>query len=417
MSKKPFFVIILIIVLISVSGVAPEVQRVKADGTIYIRADGSIDPPTPCIQRDGEVYTFICDIGSIVIQRDNITVDGAGYTLRGSGLAGTGISLHNGRNVTIKNVEIKGFDFAIYFLDSSNNSIMSNNITGNHYGIYFLDSSNNVLRKNTMFNNTWNFFVFGPRLADFLNDVDATNTVDDKPICYWTNDADRSVPLNAGYVALVKCTRITVKNLDLSNNKESILLAYTTNSTIIKNNIEDNIVGIMLRYSSDNIISGNNITNNNFGIFLRDSSNNSMILNDITYNKVGFDLYHSTDNAISGNNITNNNSGVRLDSSSSNRIYNNDFIKNTVQVETSKSVNHWDYGYPDGGNYWSDYQERYPNASELNNSDIWDTPYVIDENNQDNYPIIPEFPSFLILQLFMLATLLASLVFRSQSNR
>jgi len=247
--------------------------------------------------------------------------------------------------------------------------------------------------------------------------VDATNTVDGKPICYWTNDADRSVPVNAGYVALVKCTQITVKDLDLSNNKESILLAYTTNSTITENNIEDNIVGIMLRYSSDNIICGNNITDNNFGIFLRDSSNNSIISNNITDNQLGFSLYHSTDNAISDNNIINNTSGIRLVSSSSNRIYNNNFIKNTVQVETSNSVNHWDRGYPDGGNYWSDYQERYPNASELNNSDIWNTPYVIDENNQDNYPIIPEFPSFLILQLFMLATLLASLVFRSQSNR
>jgi len=38
--------------------------------------------------------------------------------------------------------------------------------------------------------------------------------------------------------------------------------------------------------------------------------------------------------------------------------------------------------------HWSDYEERYPNATELDDSSIWDTPYVIDENNQDNYPLM-----------------------------
>jgi hypothetical protein len=49
------------------------------------------------------------------------------------------------------------------------------------------------------------------------------------------------------------------------------------------------------------------------------------------------------------------------------------------------------------GNYWSDYVTRYPNATETDDSGIWDTPYVISENNQDEYPlmspvVIPEFP-------------------------
>jgi hypothetical protein len=49
------------------------------------------------------------------------------------------------------------------------------------------------------------------------------------------------------------------------------------------------------------------------------------------------------------------------------------------------------------GNYWSDYVTRYPNATEIDGSGIWDTTYVISENNQDSYPLmspvaIPEFP-------------------------
>jgi hypothetical protein len=51
-------------------------------------------------------------------------------------------------------------------------------------------------------------------------------------------------------------------------------------------------------------------------------------------------------------------------------------------------ANTWDDGYPAGGNYWSDYVTRYPSASEIDASGLWDTPYVINENNQDNYPLM-----------------------------
>ncbi|MDH5266949.1 MAG: hypothetical protein OEW62_04640 [Candidatus Bathyarchaeota archaeon] len=56
----------------------------------------------------------------------------------------------------------------------------------------------------------------------------------------------------------------------------------------------------------------------------------------------------------------------------------------------------WDDGYPFGGNYWCDYEEKYPLAEELDGSSIWDAPYVIDENNVDNYPIVPEFTPLII---------------------
>ena len=37
----------------------------------------------------------------------------------------------------------------------------------------------------------------------------------------------------------------------------------------------------------------------------------------------------------------------------------------------------WDDGYPSGGNYWSDYASRYPNATEIGSSGIGDTEYLI----------------------------------------
>jgi hypothetical protein len=53
----------------------------------------------------------------------------------------------------------------------------------------------------------------------------------------------------------------------------------------------------------------------------------------------------------------------------------------------SDSVNVWNYG--DEGNYWSNY-----NGQDLNVDGIGDQPYVIDENNQDNYPLMGMFSEF-----------------------
>ena len=70
--------------------------------------------------------------------------------------------------------------------------------------------------------------------------------------------------------------------------------------------------------------------------------------------------------------------------------------------------NFWDNGCE--GNFWSNY-----NGTDLNRDGIGDTPYIIEANNTDRYPlmsIIPEFPSLLISALFMTATLLAVIVYK-----
>jgi hypothetical protein len=62
------------------------------------------------------------------------------------------------------------------------------------------------------------------------------------------------------------------------------------------------------------------------------------------------------------------------------------------------SFNVWDYGYPSGGNYWSDYNgtDSYSGTfqNETGSDSIGDTPYVNDADNRDNYPLMtPHTPS------------------------
>jgi len=372
--------VVVMLFLISVL-TAFNVQTVEASSqTIYIKADGSIDPPTaPISSVDNVTYTFTGSIinNSIVVERDNIVVDGAGYTLQGNG-TGIGIDLSGRSNVTIKDTEIKSFDDGIYLLGSSNNTVSGNNITNNTSGIrlsyssnniasgnditnnwrgIWLDessnntingnnitesisdgidlwdssgntvsentitgggvgidlwrssnntvsgnnitennysgielgySSNNTLRNNDASKNEYNFGVRGSLLSEYIHDIDDSNTVDGKPVYYWVDRRDMAVPLDAGYVALINCTSMTVQNLDLTNNGQGVLLAFTTNSTITNNNITNNSWGIYLPISSNNTVSGNNITNSYYGIELRFSSNNKIYHNDFikNYNQV-----------------------------------------------------------------------------------------------------------------------------------
>jgi len=305
----------------------------QSSGTIYIRADGSVEG-TDKIERVGNVYTFVDNISdSIVVERDNIVVDGAGYFIEGlhSGLGsppdGYGILVEGRRNVTINNVAIQHFFYGICLNSSSKNRITRSNITNNSKGIYIENSSDNIIHENQITNNTdIGIYVFESLDTNIKNNLIGDNANDG--IClFLSSDND------FGYC-----------------------------------DIRDNGVGIRIINSSIRPLVDSNITNNSIGIHLEASSV-----------------------VIQSNNIANNGIGIQL-AGSDNRIDRNNFINNTKQVYDvawdnpgmSLSVNTWYWG--DAGNYWSDYTEKYPNATEIDNSGIWDTPYVIDENNQDNFP-------------------------------
>jgi parallel beta-helix repeat protein len=502
MKRKMVSAVTLTLLLISMLTLAFNIQPVKAEGTIYIRADGSVDPPTaPISSIDNVTYTFTGDIyDSIVVERSSIIIDGAGHTLSGN-RSGTGVSLCGTNNVTVRKTNVIDFYYGIYIdsafyvvlsdnnisgnwygiwlwastnnticgskithntlgilavyssdnniygnivadnnddgivlnhspkntlsendisnsadegirlvnsscnilsqnnivdcdycglwlENSANNSVVGNNVANNLYGIHLeFSSSNNDFDSNIMVNNTYSFGVSGASLSDYIQEIDASNTVNGEPICYWVNKQDAAIPLNSGYVALVNCTNIAVENLTLENNVGGILLAFTANSTITRNIVLDNWEGIKLHNSSNNEVAVNNLTNNFHGIRLSESSNNAISRNYIVSNNRGAFLDWSSEyNSIFGNYIVNNTYGIDIWTSSNNFIYDNNFVDNTYQARTdnvSYSVNIWDNGYSSGGNYWNDYT-----GIDSNSDGIGDTPYVIDANNQDRYPLM-----------------------------
>ena len=152
--------IMLTLLLISTLVLTFNVQPVKAIQTIYISADGSIDPPSAPIQRNENLYALTSNIiitspysDGIVVLKDNIMIDGAGYTLQCRG--GKGIDLSGRTNVTVRNMEIRGFGTGVYLGSSARNNIIQNNMTGGSYGIYTESSLNNTITGNNIRNASW----------------------------------------------------------------------------------------------------------------------------------------------------------------------------------------------------------------------------------------------------------------------
>ena len=97
-----------------------------------------------------------------------------------------------------------------------------------------------------------------------------------------------------------------------------------------------------------------------------------------------------SDNRIFGNYVQGIDNGMVV-RSSNNSIYGNNFVDNSRQVIVDPmgegdDFNFWDNGVV--GNYWSDFAAKYPNATEVDSTGTWSTPYAIDANNNDHHPLL-----------------------------
>jgi parallel beta-helix repeat protein len=272
------------------------------------------------------------------------------------------LALVNCNNVTIRNVALPNDQPTILVSYTDNSIITNNNLldTRGAHCIRLLNSSHNIVSNNQIISSfsLYSAYSHGIGISDGFN-----NTV--------------------------------FQNLVVGTGSAICLL--NSNENIIQNNsITNTTTGIKLEGSSGNIVTGNTVFHtikeylrySEFGTGISidtDAINNQFYENNITTNKVGVSL-SSSPNTFARNTIADNELGLSIEAAN-NKIYNNNFLNNTKQAEiASSSVALWDNGT--AGNYWSDYLTRYPNASEINDSGIGDTPYVIDANNTDNYPLM-----------------------------
>jgi hypothetical protein len=119
------------------------------------------------------------------------------------------------------------------------------------------------------------------------------------------------------------------------------------------------------------------------GIFIENRNNvtvRNFIITDFNH---GIDCIGSSSVQITHNSLTGNNIGTQTFYDIQETmivVYNNSFLNNTFHVSPTSGFN-WDNGKT--GNFWSSY-----NGTDAHGDGIGDTPYIIDANNKDNYPLM-----------------------------
>jgi parallel beta-helix repeat protein len=286
----------------------------------------------------------------------------------------------------------------------------------------------------------------------FTDDIFNEIIVEKDAITVDGNGYTLSGPRSGVGFDLTGANNVTIQNTNIQDFRYGIVLQASFYASISGNHIRNNHNGIDLTYSYDNNIFGNTITSNNYGIRFSGGSHNMISGNAITGNSDGFQMYGShntisqniisnnswngfilrhssmynvireniiknnknlgislmraTFNIIRENNITDNTNGMFFHlQSSNNMIYSNNFANNMQILIENGSTNDWDNGA--AGNYWNNY-----NDTDSDGDGIGDTPYVIDENNQDDYPlvrqhVITEIPLWIIPPIFVAVTLFA----------
>ena len=194
-------------------------------------------------------------------------------------------------------------------------------------------------------------------------------------------------------------------NLVLKSGDCGILVWAATNNYIDFNTVEEAFFGIFLYLDATcNQIGQNIISNNSDAGVVLDicGPNNRVVSNNITNNgRIVFTIWNAgialnvcSENQIVSNYISNNQKGILQNTQTNNNlIYHNSFVDNKIQVDNPTLSNDiWDDGYPDGGNYWSDYagldEKRGPYQNLTGTDGIGDTPYAIDGNDMDHYPLM-----------------------------
>ena len=219
----------------------------------------------------------------------------------------------------------------IYLMKSKNNIIIMNKFSNITYGIHLRFSPNNSVKGNGF--TSGGLFIFGENYRDYIEDIDKSNLIKNKPIYYFLNSKNtRIFGQKIGQIILINYSNFFISCSELSDVVVvGIEMVCSSLNSIELNRVYNCIYGIYLINSSNNKIFKNKIYNNNEGIFLFPFCEHNLICgNRVFKNGKGVHLVNSPNNTILHNKVYNNtdDAGIYLISSPYTRIWLNYIQKN-----------------------------------------------------------------------------------------
>ncbi len=341
------------------------------------------------------------------LQGSNITDNG--FIANTNGVTGaTGVNFRN--NQFIDNQHCIPNDYGLNDIDASN-------IVNGKHAYYWINQQNRIVPSDAgwvVLKQCKNITVMGLNITRPGGEVQLFNTTD--------STIKDNILSKSGISLLQSSGNIIEDNKIADVNYAGVLLQFSRENRVVRNQIIDCDEGVCMMICDNNTVSQNQLTSNSIGLnmsFIYFNSSGSTTLvsqNVISKNGIGICLYATSGATIVLNNISDNlDWGMKLDGNPrNNSIHHNNFVGNNVtdklqvcitgfwkQTDNGSSVN-GTYKPPrrdfvageanfwndtSGGNYWSDYTARYTNAAELGKTGTGDTPFYINQNNIDYYPL------------------------------
>ncbi|WP_371805208.1 NosD domain-containing protein [Candidatus Lokiarchaeum ossiferum] len=356
-----------------------QISQYEEHEPIYINGDAQLES-FPNKTGDGTL------VNPYVIQ--NLAIDAHG--------TGSGIYILNTHTpLSIENCIVSGSDPAnsyagINIESCSNVTVQYCEVFNNHDGIYLVSCSNCSVINNI----AWGNLAAGIQIHPSTDISITTNQL--------LNNAMWGMKLNGATFTTIQA------NIFKDSNGCGLTLQTSNNNSIIQNTFENNTGnGLEISdYSNENFISSNNFSLSG-GMVLGNSLSNVFQLNNIEVegnqfvitssdlniireNYFGpsgdnFVLSYSDDNTFWKNRFVDGESpNSCIENANNNLFYQNSFSNPTNAFSISSSLTFWDNGTI--GNYWGDYEEIHPTAT--NNRVVWSNAYDVGSSNYDYYPLV-----------------------------
>jgi parallel beta-helix repeat protein len=267
------------------------------------------------------------------------------------------VLLVNSTNITVENLDLANNYAGVFCLNSTSVSITSLNVSWSSVGVYVRNCTSIAVRGSELTENRFGILV-----------------EDSEKVAVKNNVINNSLSLGDG-IKIIHSTKCQAKLNVLTDCANGLYLSYSNNNTVSFNILRRNSIDLWLYFSNENVVSKNEASSSFLcGIFLTRANSNLLMENCLLNNIRRYDI------------------ALIIETSYNNSIYHNNFINNTYNVFCTNSTNAFDDGYPSGGNYWSDFIGvdlcSGPYQNESGSDGIGDTPYVIDSDNVDHYPLL-----------------------------
>jgi parallel beta-helix repeat protein len=349
-----------------------------------------------------------------------------------------GVRLVSSIDVTVReNYLFMNAIYGIGSIYSSRCSVVGNQCTDNRVGLALGGSKNIVVDDNVFLGD--GILIEGKKRADFdSHEITTSNLVGGLPVYYYVGE--RGLYLDgalAGQIILVGCGNVNMKTMTFANAavgveaafSEGVYMEYCTFEgnyegvfafessfvsmeactftgnyygavfdssdllTVQESQFFGNDMCVVAHESADILVGTSTMVGNRVGLFLFPCSSVTVSGCHISAGELGILMYYCNRAWVYQNEISLNHNeigfgvGIEVYRGAKIVIEQNNFIGNDHHVLLYERPDiTWDNGWS-LGNYWSGYD-----GIDGDGDGIGDTPYVIDSDNQDNFPKMTPYP-------------------------